>query len=196
MAWDDDIPWNPSTPLYAENPPVYTDPYEEGYQGGDSDGSAGSPTNPNDPAFDASGFDFSKLSSGALDVIKQLASSLGMVKNGQIDFASLMPILALLGGGINTSNATSTAANQVADGAREASKLATEQIGSGGANGGGARAGYAPFMAAGQPALAKMVEQINNPSNLAAQFLSKGTPSTLADQFKAGGVNLRTLAKG
>lgn len=150
----------------------FGDLYEEGYLGGDSDGSNGSPTNPGSSNFDWT--QLLKLAGGAAGGaagggssgggIGDLLKSLGLT-GGAGGSGSLLPLLGLIasiGGGVNASNATKEATAQLQAGADKANQQATELIG-------GARNDFQPYMQAGQGALSKLEAMIGN-SGLASKF--------------------------
>lgn len=196
MPWDDpfydDGGWNPGDPLYLDetNPFLEGDEYEQNYQGGDSDGSTGSPTNPNDTAFDWG--QLSKLFGPALGAVgsgsgsstsgsslEALLRSLGLTnKDGGLDLTGLLSLLALGGGAINQSNAVNNASEQMQAAANKANELATSTIN-------GAQANFAPFITAGQNAVGKMESFDKTP--LASKFKAGGggAISGLAGKFNA-----------
>jgi len=178
MPWDDGIDWNPGDPLYTD--PVYDDPYESGYLGGDADGSTGSPTNPDTP-----GFDWSQLgnwpgggaseggSSSSMSGLMSLLRSLGLT-GGAGGADSLLPLLSLLlsgGGLLNSNNANDKAVEQLQHGAEKANQLSTDLIG-------GARGNFTPYINAGHAALPQLQGMVGN-SNLADKFVSKGPQSNI-----------------
>lgn len=156
------------------------DPFEQIYMGGDMDGS--------DNAIDmGGGFNLGNLFSGS-----GLGSSLGSLarglfgsnQDGSLNLSSLLPLLGLLGGTINSNVQTNRASEQLQGAARQAQEDANRLIG-------GARDDFKPYQAAGVDALARM--QAAPLSALAAGFQPIGSQSALADQFKS--MTLANLAR-
>jgi len=174
MPWDDGIDWNPGDPLYTD--PVYDDPYESGYLGGDADGSTGSPTNPATPGFDLGSLgdypDSGASGGGWADILK-LLKGIGLT-GGAGGADSLLPLLSLLlsgGGLLNSNSANDKAVEQLQQGAEKANQLSTDLIG-------GARGNFTPYINAGHAALPQLQGMVGN-NNLADKFVSKGAPSSI-----------------
>lgn len=142
------------------------DTYEQDYQGGDSDGSNGSPTNPNSPNFDPS--ILSKLFGGALGgkdggMLAKLLKSAGLTNGaGDMDLLSLLALLGGLGGTLNQNKASKSAVAELKAAADKSNQFAQDTIG-------GAQKNYQPYMDAGTAALPQLQAMVGN-SNLADKF--------------------------
>jgi hypothetical protein len=157
---------------------MFGDPYANWGGGAGGDGTDGS-------GDSGGGFNLGSLFSGGGNALSALARGLGLNgSNAGSLISSLLPILGLAGGAINTNNATNRASQQLQDAARTASDQSTALIG-------GARDDFKPYMSAGTDALGKL--QNMPQSNLAASVQPLGQSSALADKFKS--MTLANLAR-
>lgn len=138
-------------------------------------------TGPQEP----SGGGFGSLFGGVGSTMASLARGLlGTNQDGSLNLASILPLLGLVGGTINSNNQTERASEQLQGAARQAQDDATRLIG-------GARDEFKPYQTAGTDALARM--QAAPASALAANFGPLGQQSALADKFKS--MTLANLAR-
>jgi hypothetical protein len=200
MPWDDGIDWGIDDPLYTD------DPYANWGGGAEGDGSeAFDPNNPyanwgGGPGGDGTdgsgdsggGFDFSKLlgglASGGSSILSSLGRALGLTNgSGALDLGGLLSLAALLGGGVNSINATSKASDQMKEAADKANQQAKDTLQP-------AMANYQPYITAGQDAIGKMAAFDTSP--IGAKFVAAGPQSNLASQFNSGrGLSLGQLAR-
>lgn len=195
MPWDDGIDWGVDDPLYPVDPGDNIDAgggWNPGSGADDPDNiDAGGGWNPGS----GGGIDLSSLTklfgaagSSGSSVLSSLAKSLGLTNaKGELDLSGLLSLAALLGGGINSINATDKASGQMKEAADQANQQAKDTIGP-------AQANYTPYITAGQGAIDKMANFDTSP--LGAKFVAAGTPSNLAAQFNSGrGLSLGALAR-
>ena len=189
MPWDDGIDWNPGDPLYTDTPDL--SPLPEGPPPLiNMPIGMGPDVNMPEPIAGGS-MDWSSLmkllngagGSSSSSLLRQLG--LG-TSSGGLDIGSLLGVLALLGGGINTNNSIKDASGQLQQGAQDANKLATDTIG-------GAQANFKPYIEAGQGAIPQLQGMVGK--GLAGKFNSAGTKSNLGGQF-SGAMTLAQLMKG
>lgn len=156
------------------------------WEGGDWGGDNGGATGGGSLAGPDGGFDLGRLFGGAGNSLGSLLRGItgGGGAGGGSLLSSLLPLLGLIGGGINTNNATNRASEQLQGAARQAQDDARGLIG-------GARDDFKPYQAAGVDALARM--QAQPPSNLAGNYSPIGQESNLADKFKS--MTLASLAR-
>ena len=197
MPWDDGIDWGVDDPLYPVdpgdnidagggwNPGTPDDPYANWGGGPGGDGTDGSADAGGGTDW---GAEISKLLGGGSSALSGLFKSLGLVNSkGGIDLGGLLSFAALLGGGVNSINATGKASQQMKDAADQANQQAKDTLQP-------AMGNYTPFITAGQDAVGKMANFDTSP--LGAKFVSAGPTSNLADKFNSGrGITLGALAR-
>lgn len=198
MPWDDGVDWYPT----GEYDPSY-DPYEEGYNNGDSDGSTGSPTNPNDPAYnDFGSIDWGSIekalglaagtlkpggSNGGSGGLTDILKALGLTTGNNGGLGALLPLLSLFAGGLglnNQNNNTKEAAAELKAGADKANQYATDLIG-------GARGAFTPYQDAGASAVGQLSGMVGA-NDLAGKFGPITGPGDLGSKFK-GTMTLKQL---
>ncbi len=110
----------------------------------------------------------------------------GLFGGGQGGLGSLLPLLALLGGGINSNDATRKASHEMQDAAKQSNTDARALMDP-------VIASYAPYQAAGTKAVDSLSGMAGN-NNLAGQFGGGAQKSDLAAKFK-GAMSLAQLSK-
>jgi hypothetical protein len=191
MPWDDGIDWGVDDPLYTEdpgdnidagggwNPGTPEDPYANWGGGAGGDGTDGS-------GDSGGGINWGAALSGGSSALSGLFTSLGLVnKDGGIDLGGLLSLLGVVGGGINSINATGKASDQMKEAADRANQQATDTLAP-------AIANYQPYITAGHGAVDKMANFDTSP--LGAKFVAAGPTSNLAGKFNSG-VSLGALAR-
>lgn len=126
------------------------DPYEQDYLGGDSDGSGS--WDWEEYLKDGPGY-LSKFG-GIGDVLSKMFG--GPSKGAGMGLGDILPLLALLGGGINQHNATKDASKEIQAGADKANQFALDTIG-------GARGDFKPYMEGGTKALGMVFDELGKP---------------------------------
>lgn len=115
--------------------------------------------------------------------VGSLLKSLGLAgKDGSLDIGSLLGLVALLGGGINSGNAIDKASGELKDAANKSNEFGQAQYDK-------AQGRFEPFIAAGTGALAQLQQPM---TPLADKFKSQGVSSNLAGKF---GNSLASLAR-
>lgn len=194
-GWDDPIDIGYNDPSYTppETYPV-TDPYANwgGGQGGDgSEIFNGGAQGTGMLTGGGGGGDWSSALRGFLNggggatsaLGKSLSGLFGGSGNGLDGILGLLALLGGVGSSINAGNVAKQGGQQIKQASEDANKLAQGLFDK-------AQSNFQPYQTAGLDAIAKLQQ----PIDLASQFVSRGTPSALANKF-SGAMSLAQLAK-